>query len=56
MIKQKVVSRLILLKGALLVLGSIIILFSIKQRRLPKGILEWLIWGLDALIIITEVF
>lgn len=46
---------MIILKGVLLVLGGIIALFSIKQGRLPKGILEWLIWGLDALIIITEV-
>lgn len=46
---------MILLKGALLVLGGIIALLSAKARKLPSGLLEWLIWALDAYIIITEV-
>ena len=46
---------MILLKGFLLVIGGLLALFSIKARKLPTGLLEWLIWALDAYIIIKEV-
>lgn len=38
----------------LMVLGAITIAFSIENRRLPRGILEWAVWGLDVLIIILR--
>lgn len=46
---------MIIFKGLLLILGGIIALLSIKARKLPSGLLEWLIWLVDAFIIITEV-
>lgn len=46
---------MIILKGFLLVLGGIIALLCVKARKLPSGLLEWLIWLVDAFIIITEV-
>ena len=35
----------------LMVLGAITLAFSIEQRRLPGGLLEWAVWILDVLII-----
>ena len=35
----------------LLILGAAILAFSISQRKLPRGIIEWAVWLLDIAII-----
>ncbi len=45
----------IMLEVILLALGTIIGAFSIENRRLPGGIAEWVVWILDALIIILRI-
>lgn len=46
---------MIVFKGVLLIFGGIIALLCINAKKLPSGLLEWLIWALDVYIIITEV-
>lgn len=46
---------MIILKGVVFVLGGFIALFSAYRGKLPQDALEWLIWALDAYIIIKEV-
>lgn len=46
---------MIIFKGFLLVLGGLIALFSARTGKLPRGLIEWLIWGIDVYIIVKEV-
>ena len=46
---------MIIFKGFLLILGGLIALFSARTGKLPRGLIEWLIWGIDAYIIVKEV-
>ena len=39
----------------LLILGAVILAFSINQRRLPRGIIEWAVWILDIVIIALRI-
>lgn len=46
---------MIIFKGFLLVLGGLIALFSARTGKLPRGLIECLIWGIDVYIIVKEV-
>ena len=37
-------------------LSGLIAAESVRQRKLPRGIFEWLVWGVCAFIIIRWVF
>jgi len=39
----------------LLFLGMITLAFSIQHRRLPRGVVEWLVWIADIAIIFLRV-
>lgn len=46
---------MVIFKGFLLVLGGLIALSSARTGKLPRGLVEWLIWGIDAYIIVKDV-
>ena len=39
----------------LLFLGMTTLAFSIQQKRLPRGIAEWVVWIADIVIIVLRV-
>ena len=41
----------VLIELVFLILGAIMLAFSIKQRRLPRGVLDRAVWILDILIL-----
>ena len=41
----------IVVETVLLFLGMLTLAFSIRQRRLPRGIIEWAVWIIDIAII-----
>ena len=41
----------VLVELVFLILGAIMLAFSIKQRRLPRGVLDRAVWILDILIL-----
>ena len=43
---------MIIIKLILLILGAAVLAMSLSYKRLPKGILEWVIWIADIFIII----
>ena len=41
-----------IIKCLLLLFGAAVLAMSLSQRRLPRGVLEYIIWGADVYIIL----
>ena len=45
----------VIIEAIFLAFGALIAGFSVAQKKLPKGILEWVIWIADIVIIALRI-